>query len=131
MVLGPRKYSPFPPKTTVSPYSNHSPASLSFQLKGGRALTKLIKILHIDPDYQITYLIYGPGSSIRTSVPLQTAIDLLKEVDFDLILSEPHNKAILKKEYSANGANRIKSDDQPFKEADDGYLGEVRPNRYS
>ena len=60
-------------------------------------MSRLIKILHVDPDFKVTYFIYGPGSSIRTPVPLQTAIELLKKVDFDLILSEPHNKAILKK----------------------------------
>jgi hypothetical protein len=61
-------------------------------------MSRMIKILHVDPDFKVTYFIYGPGSSIRTPVPLATAIDLLKKVDFDLILSEPHNKAILKKE---------------------------------
>ena len=60
-------------------------------------MSEMIKILHVDPDFKVTYFIYGPGSSIRTPVPLETAIDLLKKVDFDLILSEPHNKAILKK----------------------------------
>jgi hypothetical protein len=61
-------------------------------------MSRLIKILHIDPDYQITYLIYRDRSSIRTSVPLPKAIELLKKEDFDLIISEPHHKAILKKE---------------------------------
>ena len=37
-------------------------------------MSKLIKILHIDPDYQITYLIYRLRTAIRTSVSLQTAI---------------------------------------------------------
>jgi hypothetical protein len=104
-------------------------------------MSKMIKILHVDPDFKVTYFIYGPGSSIRTLVPLQTAIDLLEKVDFDLILSEPHNKAILTKENSVNGIKRVnlenlpghQSYDQPFKDrgASHGYLGEVRPNRYS
>lgn len=54
-----------------------------------------IKILHIDPDFKITYFIKHPGSMIRSLVPLQQAIRLLKTQKFDLILSEPHNKAIL------------------------------------
>ena len=29
-------------------------------------MSRLIKILHIDPDYQITYLIYRDRTSIRT-----------------------------------------------------------------
>ena len=77
-------------------------------------MSRLIKILHVDPDFKVTYFIYGPGSSIRTPVPLQTAIDLLKKVDFDLILSEPHNKAILKKKtpkMEPNGSNLMV---QPF-----------------
>jgi hypothetical protein len=94
-------------------------------------MSKMIKILHVDPDFKVTYFIYGPGSSIRTPIPLQTAIDLLKKVDFDLILSEPHNKAILKKEKPETGTERIKSDAQPFMEADHGDLWEVRSNRYS
>jgi len=88
-------------------------------------MSRLIKILHIDPDYQITYLIYRHPSHMRTSVSLETAIALLKKEDFDLIVSEPHNKAILKKE-----KNRvIKS--KPIRERDYGYLDEVRANRYS
>jgi hypothetical protein len=63
-------------------------------------MSRLIKILHVDPDYQITYLIYRDRSSIRTSVPLQKAIALLKKEDFDLIISEPHHKAILRKRES-------------------------------
>jgi hypothetical protein len=73
-------------------------------------MSRLIKILHIDPDYKATYFIYRPGSSIRTPVSLQTAIELLKKVDFDLILSEPHNKAILKKEKPVIKTKPIKVD---------------------
>jgi hypothetical protein len=82
-----------------------------------------VKILHIDPDFKVTYLIYQQGSSIRSSVPLETAIALLKSEDFDLILSEPHNKAILKKENPAIETKPVKVDDQPFKETHNGYLG--------
>jgi hypothetical protein len=56
-----------------------------------------IKILHIDPEYKVTYLIYRSGSSIQSTVNLQEAIDLLKTVDFDMVISEPHNRAILNK----------------------------------
>ena len=73
-------------------------------------MSRLIKILHIDPDYQITYLIYRHRSSIRTSVSLQTAIALLKKEDFDLIVSEPHNQAILKKKKPVIRTKPIKVD---------------------
>ena len=62
-----------------------------------------IKILHIDPDFRITYFIKHPGSMIRSLVPLNQAIQLLKTQTFDLILSEPHNKAILNDQPKVNG----------------------------
>jgi CheY-like chemotaxis protein len=55
-----------------------------------------IKILHIDSDFKITYFIKKSGSTIRSAISLEQAVKLLKEEEFDLILSEPHNKAILK-----------------------------------
>ena len=54
-----------------------------------------IKILHIDHDYRVIYFIKYPGSIIRSPISLQQALDLLKTEEFDLILSEPHNKAIM------------------------------------
>jgi hypothetical protein len=50
--------------------------------------------MHIDPDFKITYFIKHPGSMIRSFVPLNQAIQLLKTQKFDLILSEPHSMAI-------------------------------------
>ncbi len=63
--------------------------------KESTAMNQSIKILHIDPEYQATYFDYRPGSSIKSTLNLQEAINLLKTVDIDLILSEPHNRAIL------------------------------------
>jgi hypothetical protein len=91
-------------------------------------MTNMIKILHIDPDYQATYFIYGQGTTIRTSVPLETAIELLKKEDFDLILSEPHNKAILKKEKPDVKAKAIELSNIFFKKEEHGDFREVRPN---
>ena len=56
-----------------------------------------IKILHIDPDYKVTYFIIREGSFIQSLVPLEAAITLLKKGTFDLIISEPHNRAIINK----------------------------------
>ena len=64
-------------------------------LPGMGLVDKPLKILHIDPDYRITYLIYQAGASIQSQLTIQQAINLLKNDRFDLILSEPHNKAIL------------------------------------
>ncbi len=48
-----------------------------------------IKILHIDPDFKVTYFIKHPGSIIRSHIPFEQAVQLLKTEEFDLILSEP------------------------------------------
>lgn len=58
-------------------------------------MKKPIKILHIDPNYKIIYFLYQTGASIQSQISIKEAIKLLKSDRFDLILSEPHNKAIL------------------------------------
>lgn len=54
-----------------------------------------IKILHIDADYQVVYIIIFDGIQITPSLPLETAISMLESQLFDLILSEPENIAVL------------------------------------
>jgi hypothetical protein len=54
-----------------------------------------IKILHIGPDYQVMLFVKMDGSSIRSRVPLEKAVKMLKEEDFDLIVDEVHGRAIL------------------------------------
>jgi hypothetical protein len=93
-------------------------------------MSRFIKILHIDPEYRITHLIYRDNSSIRTSVPLQTAIELLRKEDFDLILSEPHNKAILKKQPRFVEPKRRSAVNQPFMQAGQWRSQEIRSNGY-
>jgi hypothetical protein len=58
-------------------------------------MNKTIKILHIDPDFRVTYFIQHEGVLISSCITQEQAISLLKSDDLDLILSEPHNKAIL------------------------------------
>ena len=58
-------------------------------------MKKPIKILHIDSDYQVSYFILSNGSFIQSSVPGKAAITLLKNENFDLIISEPHHRALL------------------------------------
>lgn len=93
-------------------------------------MPRLIKIMHIDPEYRATYFIFRPRSSIRTSVPLRTAIALLKTEDFDLIISEPHNRAVLKENLSGRPENDFLNYN-PIREADHGGIGKIRANRYS
>jgi hypothetical protein len=54
-----------------------------------------IKILHIDLNWKVVYLVIRAGILIKTSVSLETAVSLLKKVRFDLIIDEPQHKAIL------------------------------------
>lgn len=54
-----------------------------------------IEIMHIDPDYHITYFVISKGSFVRSSVPLEKAGKLLDRKGWDLIISEPHHRTIL------------------------------------
>jgi hypothetical protein len=54
-----------------------------------------IKILHIDPDYQVTSFFISENLTIKSTISLEKTIQLLNNENFDLILSEPHQKAIL------------------------------------
>lgn len=53
-----------------------------------------IKILYIDADYQVAYTIIREGGVIRSTLPLQTALTMLENETFDLILSEPQLMAV-------------------------------------
>lgn len=54
-----------------------------------------VNILHIDSDYQVHHLVIKEGLFIHSTISLETAITFLKSMEFDLILSEPHNKVLL------------------------------------
>ena len=54
-----------------------------------------VKVLFIDPDYQVTFFLYRPGLSTHSSITMAQAVNLLKAKKIDLILSEPHHQAIL------------------------------------
>ncbi|MGA3086443.1 MAG: hypothetical protein ABSE95_16895, partial [Thermodesulfobacteriota bacterium] len=54
-----------------------------------------IKIMHINSHYEVIYVIINDGALIKSTVPLETAISMLKNDTFDLILAEPQNMAIL------------------------------------
>ncbi len=66
-------------------------------------MKKPIKILHIDGDWKIVYIIIRTGSLIKSLVPLKTALNLLKKENFDLIISEPHHWAILTPQTAPDG----------------------------
>jgi hypothetical protein len=93
-------------------------------------MNQSVKILHIDPDFNVNYFIYGQGSSIRSPVPLNTAINLLINEEFDLIISEPHNKAILKKEGPFKKSLSSVLDDNPGWEVRNGNIRKVRGNHH-
>ncbi len=54
-----------------------------------------IKILHIDNQYEGFYMIIKERATIRSCLSLKEIISLLKKEEFDLILFEPQNMAIL------------------------------------
>ena len=59
-------------------------------------MNEQIEIMHIDPDYRITYFIIAKGSFVRSAVPIEKAGILLDRPGLDVIISEPHHKTILK-----------------------------------
>jgi hypothetical protein len=53
-------------------------------------------ILYIDRQYQVTYWIIQNEVKIFAKVTIAQAIQLLKNIEFDLIVSDPQKIAILK-----------------------------------
>jgi len=51
--------------------------------------------MHIDGDYRVVYILIREGALIQSTVSLEAALTMLKNDQFDLILSEPQNMAIL------------------------------------
>ncbi len=60
-----------------------------------KKMKKPMKILHIDSDYRVVYMVIFDGVQIKSSLPLETAISMLENQLFDLILAEPQNMAVL------------------------------------
>ncbi len=58
-------------------------------------MEKPIKILHIDEEYRVVYILIREGALIQSTLSLEVALTMLKNDQFDLILSEPQNMAIL------------------------------------
>lgn len=48
-----------------------------------------IKILHIDACYRVGYTIIRDGGVMRSTLSMKTALTMLENETFDLILSEP------------------------------------------
>jgi len=49
-------------------------------------MLRTVKILLLNPDLQMVYLVIGKGFRIRSQVPSPTALKLLEEAKIDLIL---------------------------------------------
>ena len=71
-------------------------------------MKKTIKILHVDLNWNVIYILIQDGMLLKSTVPLKAAIDLLKKVKFDLILSEPQNKAVLTPQTATDHIDYIK-----------------------
>jgi hypothetical protein len=74
-------------------YSRHKQKIM--EQKKGEILNSPVTILHINHEYEVSYWIIRENTKIVSSIPLFQAIDLLKTTEFDLILSEPQNLAII------------------------------------
>ena len=61
-----------------------------------------IKIMHIDDDYKVIYILIREGTLIKSTVSLEAALTMLRNDQFDLILSEPHHIAILTPQQAIN-----------------------------
>lgn len=66
-------------------------------------MSKPIKILYIDPEYQITFFNNHSKPLGHYAVSIGEAVDLLKTEEFDLILSEAHNRAYLNPQRPGSG----------------------------
>jgi len=71
-------------------------------------MKKIIKILHVDLNWDVVYIVIQDGMLLKSTVPLNTAVDLLKKIKFDLILSEPQNKAVLTPQTATDHIDYIK-----------------------
>lgn len=94
-------------------------------------MSRHLRILYIDPNYQITYFILRSPFSVRTSVPLQEAIELLEKEDFDLIISEPHNRVIVKEQDHSLKSGPIMSDERIMMGTEHDDLREIKSHLYS
>ena len=61
-----------------------------------KKVKKIVKILHIDRNWKITYFIIRKGILMKSRVSLEATLSMVKKDLFDLILSEPQGMAILK-----------------------------------
>ena len=75
-----------------------------------------IKILHVDLDWKVIYILVRPGALIKSGISLETALDLLKNETFDLIISEPHHKAALHRQTAMVAIDMTQSATRSFYE---------------
>lgn len=78
-----------------------------------------VLILYLDRDYQVTYWIIRDDVKMFSQVTIPQAIQLLKNFEFDLIISDPQNIAILKPSstdpfFSVEGKNKEASPARPL-----------------
>jgi hypothetical protein len=61
-----------------------------------KRVKEIVKILHIDRNWKITYVIIRKGILMKSRISLKSTLAMVKKDFFDLILSEPQNLALLK-----------------------------------
>ena len=83
------------------------------------------KILHINADYQVVYIILFDGVRIKTPLPMEIALSMLENEKFDLIFFEPKNMAVLT---PLTATDHLKSIIDSFST---GSLGFLPPTKFS
>lgn len=70
-------------------------------------IEKPIKILHIYPNWEVIYIHIENGVTMKSIVPLGSAIFMLNNIKFDLVLSEPQNMAIVTPQTQADELDHL------------------------
>ena len=65
-----------------------------------------IKILHIHEDYRVIYTLIYDNVEIKSTLPLETALSLLKNETFDFLIFKPQNLLILTPQTSKKEMDR-------------------------
>jgi hypothetical protein len=62
-----------------------------------------VKILYIRADHEIFYILLFDGAVVKSVLPLETALSMLDQETFDLILSVPQNLLVYTDDESMEG----------------------------
>jgi hypothetical protein len=82
-----------------------------------------LKILHIDEDHQIFYILIFDGVKIKSLLPLEIALSMLENQTFDIIISIPENLMVYTQDEPIDIQNQFST--QGFRESFDHFAVSV------